>query len=313
MHYTKEEILHEGNPILVNTLRINDQAVVAYGKYLNIARIKDEWFENVDDPETIIRTLKSVRPKPDIFTFWQRLPEAEPKFSYFMEWETLAAIPITTYEHWWNKQINVKTRNMVRKGGKKGVEIKIAEFNDELVRGIMNVFNETPVKRGKQHRHYGKSFDTVKREMSDVLDKSLFIGAYYENSLIGFIKMSISDRYAMITVILCMMQHRDKGPINALVAKAVEICAERGIPYLTYTTWRKGSVGEFQKHNAFEKYPVPRYFVPITLKGKLALNLKLHHGIKGMLPDEIRLLLLRLRGFWYEKIWAKKQHLFGLE
>ena len=34
--------------------------------------------------------------------------------------------------------------------------------------------------------------------------------------------------------IIAKIKHRDKAPMNALVAKAVEICAENKIPYLVY-------------------------------------------------------------------------------
>ena len=35
-----------------------------------------------------------------------------------------------------------------------------------LVNGIIGIFNQSPVRRGKPFWHYGKDFDTVKKEMS---------------------------------------------------------------------------------------------------------------------------------------------------
>lgn len=297
--------MYGGNPVLVNVLRVNDKTIIVRGKLFKIASINKEWLEDCEEPESIITALKNSKNRPDVFTFGQRPPETEPKFHYNKEWENTAAIPVSTYDHWWNKQINCKTRNMVRKAGKKGVVIKEVQFNDELVRGIMNVFNEVPVRRGKPNRHYGKDFETVKREMSDSLDRSVFICAYHGDNLIGFIKLLLTDKYAMIVVILSMYKHRDKAPINALLAKSVEVCAQKRILFITYTTWRSGSHGDFQKHNGFEKYPVPRYFVPITLKGKMIIKLKLYHGIKGLIPEAVMHKLLGLRKKWYELKYAQ--------
>ena len=311
MRFEKMEILNEGNATLVNALNINEQTIVSVGKYLQIARLKDEWYEDIYNPEVLINVLKNSTPKPDIITFWQRVPESSPKYNYFMEWVNIAAIPISTYDHWWYKQINDKTRNMVRKSEKKGVEFRYVDFNDNLIKGIMNIFNESPVKRGKPHRHYGKDFLTVKKQLSDVLEKSQFIGAYYENELIGFIKLITTDRGAMLSVILPMMKHRDKSPINGLLAKAVEFCAHKRIPYLTYSTWRRGTMGQFQKYNGFQKISVPRYYIPLSVKGKLALRLKLHHGIKGILPEKVIVFLIKLKSIWYTNIYAKWTRLVG--
>ena len=47
------------------------------------------------DPEFVIDILiNSSEIKPDIFTFWQRLPKVQPQHQYYMEWESIAALPI---------------------------------------------------------------------------------------------------------------------------------------------------------------------------------------------------------------------------
>jgi hypothetical protein len=135
--------------------------------------------------------------------------------------------------------------------------------------------------------------------MSADLEEAVFIAAYYEKELIGFTKLLVTDRCAMVTLILDKMSHRHKSPMNGMIAKAVEICANRKIPYITYTLWRRGDHGEFQKRNGFQKMPVPEYFVPLTIKGKLALLLGMHKGLKGVLPERVIVWLLALRSKWY--------------
>jgi len=60
----------------------------------------------VKHPEAVIAALSEAEFKPDIFTFWQRIPDTEPKYSYPMEWESLAALPITTAEEWFAKKVS---------------------------------------------------------------------------------------------------------------------------------------------------------------------------------------------------------------
>ena len=284
-----------------DSVRIKNLAFVISGKLITTAHLteKDEWLRDVEDPDEVVRALKSAPTRIDLFRFWQRIPESVAKFGYYKEWRQIAAIPIKDYQHWLTKQISPSARNKVRKTEKFGVTIQETQLNDELVRGIMEIFNQSPVRRGKRFWHYGKDFETVKKEMSLDLRDSIFITAYHENELIGFIKLYLTDRYAMITLILDKTAHRDKAPMNGMIAKAVEVCAQRHIPYVAYTVWRRGEHGQFQESNGFERIAVPEYFVPLTLRGELALRLGMHKGIKGLIPEKVMIWRLVLRAKWY--------------
>jgi hypothetical protein len=173
----------------------------------------------------------------------------------------------------------------------------------------MDIFNQSPVRRGKPFWHYGKSFDGVKQEMSLDLSDSIFITAYYQEELIGFIKVRFADRYAMLTLILDKMNHREKAPMNGLIAKAVEICSERKVPHVVYMMWRRGDHGEFQESMGFEKIRVPEYFIPLSLIGQLALRLGCHKGLRGLIPERMMRQLLALRGRWYG--WKYRRQIAG--
>src|SRR5437667_10591558 len=116
----------------------------------------------------------------------QRKPDTSPKYRYPMVWDNLAVLPVTTYDHWWTRQVNDKTRNMVRRAHKKGVTLRELSFDDELLRGIWTIYNECAIRRGKPFAHYGKDLDTVGAEAGTFLDRSTFIGAFLEEKLIGF-------------------------------------------------------------------------------------------------------------------------------
>ncbi len=278
---------------------VNNKKISITGKYIKMARIEEEWFEDLNDPNSLIQQLKGENIKADIFTFWQRIPNTQPKFNYYMEWDNIAALSISRYDYWWNTQINSKTRNVIRKAEKKGVIVKVVFFDDEFAKGITNIFNETPIRQNKPFWHYGKDFETIKREMSDRLDRSEFIGAYYNNELIGFIKIIDAGAYLDIVEIISMIKHRDKAPTNALIAKAVEICDKKKIPFLVYANWPRGTLADFKRKNGFKKIDLPRYYVPLNFKGNIALKLHFHHRLRDLIPEKLMIHLIELRKKWY--------------
>ncbi len=113
-----------------------------------------------------------------------------------MEWDNIAVLPVTTYENWWKNQIRSLPRNRARQAEKRGVTLREVPFDDELVNGIREVYNESPVRQGKPNAHYGKDVETVRRESATYLDSSAFIGAFFENKLIGFYQDDVGPNLA---------------------------------------------------------------------------------------------------------------------
>jgi hypothetical protein len=276
-------------------MEINGTRVIIEGNVPRIARPEQEWFEDVEDPEMLIDALRTTKRVPDILTFWQRLPDIEPKYSYSMEPDSIAALPIKSYSFWWEKQIDGAARNKVRKAQKRGVVVRLTNFDDRLVQGMTSIFNETPIRQGRHFLHYGKDFETVKRQFSRFLFREEILGAYLGEELVGFIMLADAGKYAVLGQIISKIGRRDLAPTNALLAKAVERCAEKGIPYLAYAYWLDDGLGDFKRNNGFQKFDLPRYFVPLTRKGKLALKLGLHRGWKAAVPKQIRNPLKKLR------------------
>jgi hypothetical protein len=148
--------------------------------------------------------------------------------------------------------------------------------------------------------HYGKDFETIKRQFSRFLFREEILGAYLGGELVGFIMLAYAGKYAVLGQIISKIAHRDVAPTNALLAKAVERCAEKGMPYLAYAHWLDDTLGDFKRNNGFQKFDLPRYFVPLTGKGKLALKLGLHRGWKEAVPKQIRSPLKKMRTHWYD-------------
>ncbi len=302
------EIRVKGKAVCVPAAQIDGRRVIISGKWLKIAVVQDEELvegETVADPESFVSQLKEIGLNADLFTFAQKLTDTTPKHRYHMEWENLAVIPITIYSDWWEKRLESSVRRAVRKAAKSGIEVKLAELDDAFVKGIVGINNETPIRQGKAFWHFQKSFDEVKRENSTYPERNLFLGAYYQGEMIGFMRMICVDKVASLIQLLSMMKHYDKRPANAMIAKAIETCEQKGISHLTYCNYiyndPNSSLTEFKRRNGFEQVLVPRYYIPLTVKGKMALRLGLHHGLKGLIPRPLFIQLLKIRSWWYER------------
>lgn len=296
-------IYHRGKARPVDGIQIDKKRLVVEGRFPTVARLWDEWYEDCGDPELMISALMTCRPRPDLFTFCQRLPDTAPLYSYYHEPEALSAIRLQGFQHWWEKQIKSDTRKKAKRAENRGVEIRVVSLDDALVRGVIDIFNETPVRRGKPFWHYGKSFDTIKEELSRDLATSKFIGAYEEGDLVGFVKLVYApERFANPGLIVSKLEARKKYVNNGLMAKSVEVCCQDGIPYLTYTKWRRGTQAEYLVRHGFEKTLVPRYWIPLTKKGMIALKFGLHRDIRTRIPDRLKGVLLSLRKAFYTRL-----------
>jgi hypothetical protein len=218
-------------------MQVCDAEIKCKGRLLRVARLAAEPYDFIDNPEPFLQALQKAQPKVDLFTFTQGLSDPTPKYPYSMEWENFAALPVSTFENWWDNQIRSYPRNRARQAEKKGVVLREA-----LVEGIWKVYNECPVRQGRPFRHYGKSLESVRKEEATYLDSSLFIGAFLHEELIGFIKLTWDHTRTQANMmnIISMMRHKDKAPTNALIAQAVRSCAERSIPFLVYQSYTYG-------------------------------------------------------------------------
>ena len=312
MRIVKEQIMLNGKLVEKDIIIIEDKEIIVTGKYIKIARLQEEWDQDIENPSEIIETLKKNGIKADIFTFMQRLPESKPKYNYYMEWDNAAALPVNNYGYWLKNILHQNPRNKIRISEKKGVETKIFDFNDDTLKGIMDIYHENPIRQGVPFTDYNIDWETAKKANSTFLDRATFIGAYYKDELIGFIKLVVATggRFVRTMGILAKIAHRDKAPMNLLIAKAVAICAEKNIPYLVYGKYDYGKVGSYTLQNfklyfGFESIMLPRYYIPLNAWGDIMIKLNLHQGIIGIIPRKLVRILINLRNQWNTRKYAK--------
>jgi len=226
----------------------------------------------------------------DIFTFIERkwcYPIPKPLSSWVKTEDNIALLQVSSYDEWWTK-IGKKTRNMVRKAEKSGVITDVAEPSEKLAEGIWKIYNETPIRQERAFPSYGISLQSVTRSVLSA-QNCTFIGAVFQGELVGFIELDYGDKIAIMSQILSLQKHSDKAVNNALIAKAVEVCAAKQVNWVMYgRIGNHPSLDKFKKSNGFVKETLNRYYVPVTYKGKVAVKLGLHRELKDVLPQSIK-------------------------
>jgi hypothetical protein len=271
------------------------------GRILRIARLEADSYESFDRPQAIIADLRTCGSRIDLFTFMQIMPDTSPKYAYPYIWDNLAVLSISTFDCWWKQQLRSEARNRARQAEKKGVTVKEVALDDALTQGIWEIYNECPMRQNRVFPHFGKDIKTVQKISSTFPETSIFIGAFLGEKLIGFARL-VTDRkqsHANIMSIVSMMKHKEKAPTNALIAQAVRSCSERGIKYLSYQKYAYGKkedgLTNFKHVNGFQKIDLPRYYVPLTYVGWIALRLGLHHRFTDYIPEPVLAGVRRLR------------------
>jgi len=271
--------------------------------FFTIANDTREYMRSILPSEELVKELHKRR--VDIFTFLERkwcYPITEPSRTWVRGEDNVAILDLKSYDEWW-KNVGKKTRNIIRKAEKVGIKTNAATTDDKLAEGIWKIFNETPIRQGRSFPHYGVSLDFVKLGLE--LPNSTYIGAYFQDELVGFIHLIHGDRITIISQLLSLQKHWDKSVNNALMAKALEFCANNHIEWVMYG--RMGNhptLDSFKESNGFTKLPLTRYFLPLTNRGKLAIKLKIHRELKDTLPPGMKKALFPLYN-WVSRTKAR--------
>lgn len=309
------EVYKKGVWLKHPAIRLEDKVIYITGKLLRVAIIRSEdWLEReLDNPELCIAELRKQKDKQysaDIFTFSQKLPDITPKYNYPKESQSVAAVRLTSFTEWW-ESLPQATRKNVRRSEKRGVEVKLRSFDDDLARDLVELTARIPVQQGTRNRQYGKSTEEIRKDFGSFLDRSDLICAYVGSELVGFLKLVYRGNIASILNFVVKASHQDKRPANALIAKAMECADARHILYVTYGFFdygnkREGSLREFKIRNGFSNVLLPKYYIPLTRWGAFCVKLGLHRGLIGIVPYRLIALVIRARTKWYNFKYSKQ-------
>src|SRR6266404_3765890 len=93
-------------------MKVCGKDIRVHGRLIRIARLDGDKYESLDNPEVVLDGLRKCGTRIDLFTFMQLMPETSPKHSYAMEWDNLAVLSVSTFDHWWNHQIDRKSTRL---------------------------------------------------------------------------------------------------------------------------------------------------------------------------------------------------------
>jgi hypothetical protein len=271
---------------------------------LTLARDYREYEKNVIPTDMLVGRLADLG--ADIFTFIERrwcCPINNPQKSWLKASDNIALLEITSSDEWL-KRVGKKTRNMIRKAERSGVETRVAEPDEKLAEGIWRIYNESPIRQERKFPHYRTTLENVRKSFHSA-QNYMYIGAFLQEELIGFIQLVHGDNLTIISQILSRQEHLDKAVNNALIAKAVEVCASKRIRWLMYgRIGNHPTLDSFKLNNGCIKYELTRYYIPLTTKGKIAAKLGLQRELKDTLPDSVKYRLIPIYN-WVSRMNAR--------
>jgi hypothetical protein len=284
----------------------NDIKYIVKRKKVNfiIANDSREYAIDILPNRTYIETLKNLG--VDVFTFIKRNwlhSVTEPEKPWITENDNVAIIQLTNYNNWWNS-IGKKTRNMVRKAKKNDVNTCEVTPNNTFVKGIWSIYNETPIRQNRYFPHYGKKLKNISETIL-TSKNHIYIGSYFENNLVGFVDLILGENIAIISQLLSLQEHWNKGVNNSLIAKTIEICIKYRVKWLMYgRIGNHPSLDRFKQNNGFTRFSITKYCITLTTKGKLAVKLGLHKELRDRLPDSIKYSLIPIYN-WASRVKTK--------
>ena len=295
-----KQILNVDNDFETLTIQKKGQTKIAYHcelqEYLNNFSLTKEFLD------------KLANRGIDVFTFVERkwcCPLNDQPKGWTKTKKDIGILKVPPYDNWL-QTAGKKTRNMIRKAEKSGIKTEVTELNEQIVKGIWNIYNETPIRQGRAFTHYGLTLQEVDGN-SHAAKNCTWIASYLEEEVVGFIQLMHGDNIAVIAQILSLQKYWDRAINNALVAKTVEFCASKQVPWIIYGGMgNHPSLDKFKESNCFSKMTLTRYYVPLTFKGKITTGLGLYKNKKDLVPNSLKGIIIPVYS-WVSRTKAKLQ------
>ena len=211
-----------------------------------------------------------------------------------MEWDNLAVLPISTFRYWWTRaNLVYRKRNEGKAGREKGVSsAKFRSMRHCFVESC-DIHNET----ARSGRESGfPTMEWTSREHAGMQAPFSTAASLSARFLRTNHRLHQADdrrsRTTACAVTSGLLRARDKAPTNALIAKAVRSCADRGFSFWftsTSLTARKRATALATSRNqtASGGWTCPAITCLCRLSAAVALNLGLHHRLVDYLPEQL--------------------------
>jgi hypothetical protein len=97
------------NKTAMPTMNLCSGGIKIRGRLCRIAHIDGDGYKFLDNPESLVAELRRSKMRA----------EASPKYPYLIEWDNMAVLPVSTFNHWWTEQIGFKVRNKAKQAEKR--------------------------------------------------------------------------------------------------------------------------------------------------------------------------------------------------
>jgi hypothetical protein len=154
------------------------------------------------------------------------------------------------------KLIGAKSRNMNKKALKNGIRCDAFNWNEK----IEEVYQINISSLYRQGRQMDKSYKEYPKKIHSLIKgdfKKVYIGAFKEDKLIGYIELYIYGNFAMINRILGHKEFLKYGVMNIMIKKCIEYMIENNVEFLNYLTMQNrqhSSLSAFKYRVGFREY-----------------------------------------------------------
>ena len=110
--------------------------------------------------------------------------------------DNVALLQVIDYKDWW-ETVGKKTRNMVRRAEKAGIETKVTEPDENFIEGVWKIYNETPIRQGRPFPYYGITKQSTENILK-LTPGATFIGAFFQGEVVGFLQLIQGDNIKIV-------------------------------------------------------------------------------------------------------------------
>jgi hypothetical protein len=193
----------------------------------------------------------------------------------------IALLSFPSYDDWWSSPRINKTRNHVRAALKAGVSVEaVEEISDRgTAMEVVRMYNESPIREKRYFPGYGRwNVDSVQGHFKSD-DSSSTLVAKWHGQVVAVDRWKFKGQVAIVASGITSLKARRhfRGIDHLLLAKQIELLAERGVRYVVY-----GKLGvipaldSFKVENGFRPVKVNYNHILFSRKAMVLAKFGLH-------------------------------------
>jgi hypothetical protein len=119
------------NRSMSKSIQIEGRSIIVRSGLVKTAVVRDEWYRDVEDSQALVKAVRQ-QTKADILTYLQRPSAARVEHDWYQEKFPVAMLPISSYKHWYEKQIDKSARRAIREPRRPGLKFDLLRLTMSL-------------------------------------------------------------------------------------------------------------------------------------------------------------------------------------